>query len=243
MGLNAKEASGGGKDFPRQPALEPGTYPCRTVQVIDLGLQPQRPFKGEEKEPAHEIMVTYEFVDEFCIDLDEDSDTYNELLEDKPRWLSETFPLYNLKSDRARSTKRYYALDPNEDAEGDWTKLINIPCNVSIVNNAGKKGTKNEGKVFENVDGVSTMRAKDAERCPELVNPPKVLDRDNPDVEIFKSLPEWLQKKITEGLDFEGTALYEALKKDPEPAKKQEKKANKKKEAEPEEEEDGEEDW
>lgn len=242
MGLNAKNASGGGKKFPRQPPLEPGTYPGRVVQIIDLGLQPQRPFKGEEKEPAHEMMVTYEFVDEFCVDLDEDSDTYNEIMEDKPRWLSETFPLYNLKSERAKSTKRYMALDPNEEYEGDWTQLANTPCNISVVNNAGKG--KNEGIIFENIDGISSMRPKDVARCAELVNPPKVLDRDNPDLEVFKSLPEWLQDKIKEGLDFEETALYEALRKDKKASgEKEDKKERKVEKSEDKDEEEDDGDW
>ena len=97
-GLNAKRAGGGSnKDFVEQELLEPGTYPVRVVQIIDLGVQPQRPFKGEQKPPVHQIQLTYEFVDEFLKDEDGNE------LEDKPRWLSESFPLYNLSSDRAKS--------------------------------------------------------------------------------------------------------------------------------------------
>lgn len=240
MGLNAKNAKGGGKDFPRQPPLDPGTYPARLVQVIDLGVQPQRPFKGEPKEPAHEIMTTYEFVDEFCIDLDPDSETHNEVMEDKPRWLSETFPIYNLKSDKARSTKRYHALDPDEEHEGEWGELVGFPVNVSVVVNQGKGD--NADKVYENISMTSTMRAKDAARCPELVNPPKVLDRDDPDLEVFKSLPEWLQTKIKEGLDFEDTALADALSNEAAEPKKKEKKADKPK-VEEKEEDDEDESW
>ena len=43
MGLNARKvAHSGGNKGPAQEAIEPGTYPIRVAQVIDLGLQPQR---------------------------------------------------------------------------------------------------------------------------------------------------------------------------------------------------------
>lgn len=79
MGLNAKKAAGG-SDRVAQEVLEPGVYPARLVQLIDLGVQPQRPFQGKDKPPAQEIMITYEFTDEFLKDEDGNE------IEDKPRW-------------------------------------------------------------------------------------------------------------------------------------------------------------
>ena len=204
MALNAKNApSAGGKKGPAQEALEPGTYPCRVVQVLDLGVQPQRPYKGDPKPPAHEIMVTYEFLDEFCVDEDGEPD------ESKPRWLSETFPFRNLEADLATSTKRYRALDPEGKFDGDFTLLVDCPCMVTVVNNAGKGA--NAGKVYTNIAGVATMRAKEAKVAAPLVNDPKVFVLDEPDLTIYKSLPQWLQEKIAENLEFKGSALQKAL--------------------------------
>lgn len=204
MGLNAKKvAHSGGNKGPAQEAIEPGTYPVRVAQIIDLGLQPQRPYQGQEKPPAYEIMMTYEFLDEFCLDEDGNED------EDKPRWLSETFPFRSLKAEKAKSTQRYYALDPNEDLDGDFTQLIGVAANASIVQNAGKG--KNVGKVYNNVQALSAMRAKDASKAPELKNEGKVFTLDEPDVEVFNSLPEWLQDKIKSNLEYSGSALEKAL--------------------------------
>lgn len=192
--LNAKEAAGGGggpKNY--EPML--GTYPARLVGVVDLGLQAQRPYQGEEKPPAREVMLTFEFVDEFM--LDEDG---KEQL-DKPRWISERMPLYNLKAERARSTQRYKALDPNEEHEGDWSKLLNTPCNVTIVQNPGKG--KNVGKVYENIDSVSLMRAKDATKCPPLVNETVCYDLDNHDDDEWEKLSGWVKDIIKGRLDTE----------------------------------------
>lgn len=204
MGLNAKKvAHTGGNKGPAQEAIEPGTYPVRVAQVIDLGLQPQRPYQGQEKPPAYEIMITYEFLDEFCVDENGNED------EDKPRWLSETLPLRSLQAEKAKSTQRYYALDPNEDLEGDFTQLVGVAANASIVQNAGKG--KNAGKTYNNVQALSAMRSKDAAKAPELKNEGKVLDLDAPDITIFQSLPDWLQDKIKDNLEYEGSALQKAL--------------------------------
>jgi hypothetical protein len=163
-------------------------------------MQPQRAFEGKEKPPHQSMMTTYEFVDEFCKD-EEGND-----MEDKPRWLSEDFALYNLDSDLAKSTKRYYALDPECEKDGDWAGLVGTPCIISVTQ------TERKGRVFNNIGGISTMRSKQAENCPELVNPPKVFLIDEPDLEVFKSLPQWIQDKITkDNLEFKGSALDIAL--------------------------------
>lgn len=201
MGLNASKVTGGGGVT--QEPLEDGSYPCRVVQVIDLGLQPQRPFQGQEKKPAHEIMVTYEFLDEFCVDEEGVEQA------DKPRWLSETFPLHNLKADKAKSTKRYLAIDPECKFGGDFSQLVGSPCMVTVVQNPGKG--QNAGKVYTNVQSVSTMRSKDAGKAAELVNPPKVFNLEEPDLEILGSLPDWLQDKIKSNLEFEGSVLQGLL--------------------------------
>tara|TARA_Y100000310_G_scaffold319188_1_gene374165 strand:- start:9533 stop:10192 length:660 start_codon:yes stop_codon:yes gene_type:complete len=197
MGLNAKTAGNGGMTA---PTLEAGVYPARLVQLLDLGLQTQRPFQGQEKKPCVEIMLTYELTDEFMKDED------GEDILDKPRWVSETISLHNLNSERAKSTIRYKALDPTMKYEGDFTKLIGVACNVTIVLNPGK-----EGKVWENVGGVASMRAKDADKLPELVNPVKVFDLDEPDMEVYAKLPDWVQEKITSNLNFNGSSLQELL--------------------------------
>lgn len=202
MSLNAKtvpKAGGGNK----QPILDIGTYPARVVRIIDLGLQPQRPFKGKDKPPAHEVNISYELLDAFMVDEDGNEQ------EDKPRWIHETFPLHNLSADLAKSTKRYMALDPNMDFDGDFTKLIGIPCNVTVVHGQGKG--QNAGKIYENIGGVSAMRDKDAKRAPELVNEGQVFTLDDPDMEVFNGFPQWLQDKIKSNLEFGGSKLEMAL--------------------------------
>ena len=215
MALNARKvANNGGGNRVEQENLDPGSYPARLVQILDMGLQPQRPYQGKEKPPMPEITLTYELVDVFMKDAD------GKELEDKPRWVSETIPLHNLKAEKAKSTQRYYAFDPNEEFEGDFTKLISMPITVTIVNN------KVGDKIYDNIATTSAMRAKDAAKCPELVNKPKVFVLDEPDMEVFNSLPQWLQDKIKGNLEYEGSALQKLSGKAPAklPVKEPEKK-------------------
>lgn len=199
MGLIAKK-QGNNKQFVQQENIAAGVYPGRLVQLIDLGLQAQRPFQGKDKPPAHEIMLTYELVDEFMKDENGDE------LKDKPRWISETLPFFGLYADKAKSTQRYHAFDPKEDFGGDFSKCIELPVNITIVNNPGK-----EGKVYDNVANIAAMRPRDAASCPDLVNPSKVFDLENPDVEVFNAFPEWIREKIKSNLNYAGSPLEKAL--------------------------------
>ncbi len=200
MALNAgKLPSKQSTNRVEQPIIDAGVYPARIVQIIDLGLQAQRPFQGQEKAPAPEIMLTYELVD--CFMIDEDG---NEL-EDKPRWISETIPLFSITQEKAKSSKRYFAVDPDNVFGGDFSKLLDAPVNVTLVHN------KSGEKTYVNVGGIASMRKKDAEKLPELKNPTKLFDLDDPDMEVFGSLPEWIQEKIKGNLRYNGSILQEKI--------------------------------
>lgn len=199
MALNAKKIPSTSSG-PRAPVLDEGGYPARLVQVIDLGLQPQRPYQGQEKPPAYELQTVYESSDEFMPDEDGNPD------ETKPRWFWENFALHNLKSDRATSTKRYMALDPNLEHDGDWAALIGNPVIVGLTRTKGKDGNE-----YNNIGATSTMRAKEASKLPDLVNPPVVFDLSDPDLDVFNSLPDRIQEKIKSNLEFAGSPLEKLL--------------------------------
>ena len=207
MALNSSKIKGGKEGGVAQPVIEPGVYPARIVQIVDMGLQAQRPFQGKEKAPANEVMFTYELVDSFMVDAD------GKELEDKPRWVSETMPIYNIeKADKAKCTQRYKAVDPNNAFGGDFAQLVDIPVNVSIVQNVQGE------KIYINVANIAAMRPKDAAKCPPLKNPVKVFDLDAPDVEVFNSFPDWVKEKIQKNLNYNGSALEAALAGKPAPA-------------------------
>lgn len=195
MALNSKNIPAGN----RPPVLEPGTYKARIVQVVDLGLQPQPDFQGQPKKPSYVISVTYELVEEFMKDED------GEDIEDKPRWISERLNLHNLSQDRAKSTIRYKSLDPQNTYEGDWSRLVDMPCYVTLVE------WEKQGKKGNNVAGVSSPREKEKKSWPPLVNSSVVFDLSSPDVSVFNSFPDWMKDIIKTNLEFKGSELERLL--------------------------------
>ena len=198
--FNANNIPATGGKRKRQPAVAPGAYPARVVSLILLGKHVQS-FKGEEKPPALRLRMTYELLDEFLKDEDGKDMT------DKPRWVTQEFNFFSLKADKAISTKIYYALDPTEQHGGDFSKLLGTPCIVTIANEKSKK----TDDIYEKVSAVSAMRDKEAQKAPELVNPPYLFDFYEPDMEVWERLPTWLQDTVKNAVDFEGSAIQKAL--------------------------------
>ena len=220
-GFKAKANANAGNRV-EQPNIEPGGYPARLVNILDLGRQPQAGFEGKPKPPAQMVRVTYELTDVFMLNED------GEELEDKPRWISEEFPLYSLEADLAKSTKRYKAIDPELEHDGDWSLILGNGCTVGVVNKTSK------GKTYDNVGVVSAMRKRDLDKLPELKNPSYFFMLDEPDMEVYNKLPKWIQDKITSNLDYEGSKLQELIGGEPEAKKPVEKKAKAAKVEEPE---------
>jgi hypothetical protein len=209
MAINANKIPSKRKPIPVLPIA---TYPGYLAQVIDCGLH-SNVYKGEDKGPTRKIMLTYEFADEFLKDEDGQDMT------DKPRWLSEEVWLFPLRSERATSTARYKALDPNVVHGGDFVACLGTPINISVGHRKGSG--KWEGRVFEEIMGISGIRAKDAAKMNPMVNKAKYFDTDEPDVEVFLSLPAYVQNLIKANLEFTGSKLESLLQgvKEPAPAK------------------------
>lgn len=199
MALKSSKVAKSSGNRVEQPVMEADVYNARLVQLIDLGVQPQRAYQGKEKAPANEVMFTYELCDVFMVDED------GKELEDKPRWISETLPFFGVQADMAKSSKRYLAFDPTNEQGGDLSIMLDVPCNLTLVINA--KGDK----VYENIGNIAAMSAKKKAACPPLQNKARIFDFDEPDLEVFNSLPDWIKKKITEALNFKGSNLEEAL--------------------------------
>ena len=202
MGINAGAVKGKGRaesNFAEKQEDLDGVYPARLVQVIDLGLQPQRDYNGAPVAPKYSVYFTFELCDTFMLDKE------GKEIEDKPRWISYEIPLYPLVADRAKSTKLAAALDPDSLLNGDFSQMVGFPLNVSLT-------TTHKGeKTFTNVVGVSQMRAKDAAKLEELKNPTKVFDLDKPDLDVFNSLPDWLKNKIKGNLGYASSKLQALL--------------------------------
>lgn len=215
--LNAKKVkkpSSNNANRIKQPLMEVGTEEARVVSIIDLGLQKQRPYKGQEKPPKRMIRITYEFPNLFIVDENGDD------VEDKPRWLSEELPFNSLDVDLAKSTKRYRAIDPEDTCDGDFTKLVGMPCMVTI----GEYSYTKDGELKEGneVQSVSAITKRKADKLGDLVNSPQIFLIDEPDMEVFEQLPDWIKDKIKGNLEYSGSALEAILEGGKKPVKKEE---------------------
>jgi len=197
MSFNANDREGGGNYIPTE-ALDAASYPGRVVQLVLMGVQPQRPYQGQAKAPAEMLYVGYELSHEFMPDADGNPDVT------KPRWVGEDFPFYSLDADRAKSTLRYNAIDNQGVAGGDWLKVMTMPCNITL-SKEPRKGK--EGQFTNYVQNVGLPVQVPGYTQPELVNPPRIFDIDEPDMEVFAKLPEWLRGKLTTNLNYNGSAL------------------------------------
>lgn len=163
---------------------EEGVHFARVVGICDLGHQPGFVWAGGEADSAYKMELTYELV--------------NAKMEDgRPFWVSEEVT----NSDNERSKLRARVVATKSSFE-DLGSMIDRPVMVTVEHNE-----KGYAKIT-NVAGVPTG----TEVAP-LSNDPvlfSIYDED-PNLEVFRSFPEFKRNKFTSALDFEGTALEAAL--------------------------------
>lgn len=188
MRLTAQNGSNKNKnDYPTE-----GTKLARLVGITDLGHQPGFEYQGEQVKSQFKITLTYELPTSFTED-------------GRPHWVSEDVNVSDFVGDgiMSKMMKRVYALDPDGSISGhgkDLTKLIGMPCMVSIKYNA--KGYPQIKDAVPSPEGMPIA---------ELQNDPQIFDMDNPDMELFNKFPTFMQNKIKSALDFEETQLYKEL--------------------------------
>ena len=105
MPMNMNQLKSSKSSATREP-IEAGMHPVRIVQIVDSGLQKQRAWQGEEKSPAYELYVTFEFPTQ-RIEIDGES---------RPMWKSKVIKM----SSHEKSTcyKWYNKLDPTNKFRG-----------------------------------------------------------------------------------------------------------------------------
>jgi len=181
-----------------------GSYPARIAQVVFIGTQPQRAFKGDQKPDCEQVRVTYELSHEFMQDGEGVVD------EDKPRWFSEQIPFKSAELELATSTKRYKAYVPTVGGanEHEWgSQLLGTPVQVVLKSREGSG--KYAGRVFTDIKGVNPMASMPGYVQPDLKGKSLYLDPWDTDAtaEELDSLPDWLVDIIKSASDWSSSAL------------------------------------
>lgn len=197
MGLSfSAEDKKSKKTYPR---IEDGSYPARIVQILDFGMQLETDYKtGEPKTyddgnpiVRHKVWVNFEFPTEL-IEIDGVQ---------KPKWLGKEFSV------SAHEKSALYNLLKAADPKGTITNkgrnvggLLGLPVMVSVSSTSGGKAK------ISSVSGVPKGMQVDS-----LQNPEVLFDLDGDDVATFESLPNWMQERIKDGVDFDTSRFYQVV--------------------------------
>lgn len=191
MSLNMNDAKNKSRERVEYSPVARGSHMARLVGLVDLGLQPQRPYEGKAKPPAYRIRLTFELPKQ-RIEINGES---------RPRWIDKEITFSTFEN--SNMVKFYNVLDPDGTHKGDWRKLIGAECAVVVVHN------EYQGKIYDNIQDITPIM--EGIEVPPLENEPRIFDLSSPDMEQWERLPKFLQDKIKANLEFKGSKLERLL--------------------------------
>lgn len=164
----------GGKDFTPLPS---GTHLARCMAVISLGTQASPMYPSSFK-----VMLMFEVPGETVVINDKPAPMVTQ--KEYTLSLSEKANLrHHLESWRGRQFTK-------EELDGfDVVKVLGQPCMISVVHKSSAAG-----KVYANISGISGV-PKGVSIVPAW-HKPISYEIEQGQNDVFKALPEWIQKKI-----------------------------------------------
>ena len=178
MAINATKSAG---EFKR---VNPGTYVARCYSMIEIGTI-ESEYLGEKKK-RHEVMISWELPTELEI--------FHEEKGEEPFVVSKTYGLsMHEKATLQRDLEswRGKGFTEQEAAKFDVTKLMGVPCMLSIIHRPGKVDPT---KTYVEIASISAMPR--GLECPPQINPTKVLSYDDWNPVVFEGLSDYLKGKI-----------------------------------------------
>lgn len=178
MGIYAEKKEG---DFIQ---VEPGTYVARCYSMIEIGTI-ETEFNGEKK-MAHKVRITWELPTETAI--------FHEEKGPEPFAVSKEYTLSMHEKSTLRKDLESWRGKGFTEAEAkrfDITKLLGVPCILSVIHQPGKKDPT---KSYVAVSSISKLMKN--QECPPQVNPTQLLSFENFDYELFEKLSDYIKDKI-----------------------------------------------
>lgn len=176
----------GGTAFQPIPA---GTYVARCYSMIHLGTIMEN-YMGENK-LMNKVRITFELPTEKKVFKEENGE--------QPYSMSKDFTLSMHEKANLRKTLegwRGRSFTEDECKRFDITKLLGVPCMVSIIHKKNK-----ENKDYAVLNSISTLpKGLD---CPTQINASFSFEWDAFDENKFNSLPDWLKEKMRKSLEFQ----------------------------------------
>lgn len=166
-----------------------GTHIGRCVQVIDLGTQITT-FNGKEKK-SRKVRIAWELPEEVTV--------FNPEKGEEPFMVGKEYTLSlgdkaTLRKDLQAWRGRAFT---NEELEGfDLSKLLGVPCLLTIVHEM----SKNSGNSYAKIAGVAKLGKN--MQCQSQLTASIEYSVDQGRNDTFQSLPEWLQDKCKQCLEW-----------------------------------------
>lgn len=167
--------------------IEAGTYLARCFQMIHIGTITED-FKGEKK-TQNKVRITWELPTELK--------EFKQGEGEKPIVLSKEFSLsMHEKANLRAYLKSWRGKDFTEEEATafDVTKLLGVPCMISVSNREDK------GKTYADISGISPVMK--GLTVPPQINPNLEFNYDNFNFDKFKSFPEFIRKKMESSAEY-----------------------------------------
>lgn len=162
--------------------IDSGTYVARCFSMVHIGTIEQE-FQGESKD-VNKVRITWE--------LPTETKVFKEGEEPKILTIGKEFTLSLHEKSNLRKfleSWRGKGFTEEEAKKFDITKLLGVPCMLSIIHKTSK-----QGKLYAEISSVSTLPK--SLTCPGQINPNFEFSLENFDQKKFDSLPDWLKDKI-----------------------------------------------
>lgn len=163
-----------------------GTHVARLVGITDMGHQPGFEWQGKKIESSYKLRLTYELP--------------NSTMDDgRPHWVSEE--ITNSDNEKSTLAARVRTM---RGSFNDLTTLLSKPCMITLIDK------KKDGYVKIDGQGGVGGIPQGLEVAP-LTNPTFTFSLEDPDMDLFEGFPEFLQDRIKNNLDYEGSVLQQRL--------------------------------
>ena len=167
-----------------------GTYLARCYSMVHIGTL-EDDFGGE-KRLVNKVRFTFELPTETRIFAPEKGE--QPIVIDKEFTLS----MHEKSTLRAFLTSwRGKGFTEDEARRFDVTKLLGVPCMLSIIHEPSKK---DPSKIYERISSVSSVMK--GVTCPDQINPTFMISLAEFDEAKFDSLPDWLRDKISQSKEY-----------------------------------------
>lgn len=174
-----------------------GVHAARVARIIEIGEQHSPRFDKHDEETGELIKSIADKVI-ISFSLPNVVRNFGDEIGDKQSFIGNNWGIkksVDLKSTMKKYTK---AIDPNGECK-DYSEWLGRPCQVSV------QHTSREDKTFANLDSVAPIMP--GYPLDELDTEPFFFEWDNPDPELWPKIPEFIQERIKDAVNYPGSKV------------------------------------